>query len=95
MIKIIRFDESNENKEALKGKWGQEGQKSYSVTVIKNIVYVVLYSGCKAVIELPECYDGFIILSNGSRIQVKNSKLTANLPSGVTGQGILALKAWN
>lgn len=95
MIKLVRYDESNSNKEALKGKYGQEGKKDYCITVIKNLVIVNLYNGCKSEIELPVCYDGFIQCSNGDIIQVTDSKFTTNLEDNVNGTGILVLKAWN
>ena len=47
MIKLIRYDESNKNQEALKGQYGQEGQKDYCITVIKNMLFVVIYDGGK------------------------------------------------
>lgn len=95
MIKLVRYAEDNSNIEALKGKYGQEGKKDYCITVMKNMMVINLYNGCKEDIELPICYDGFIQCSNGDIIQVKDSKVSVNLDSDVNGMGILILKSWN
>jgi len=96
MVQIIRYDGSNQNIEGIKGNYGQEGQKDYSITVIKNVVFVILYNGCNVNnLKLPTVYDGFIMLSNGDRIQVKDSTFSCSLPSNVNGQGTLVLKRWN
>ena len=95
-IKIIRFDESNKNIEALKGQYGQRGEKYGAFTVIKNLLFVNLYNG--AIFndyQLPSVYDGFVQLSNGDIINVKDSKLTCKLPNDVNGFGVLVLKVWN
>lgn len=95
-IKIIRFDESNKNIEALKGQYGQRGEKYGAFTVIKNLLFVNLYNG--AIFndyQLPSVYNGFVQLSNGDIIEVKDSKLTCKLPNDVNGFGVLVLKAWN
>ena len=95
-IKIIRFDESNKNLEALKGQFGQRGEKYGAFTVIKNLLVVNLYDG--AIFndyQLPSVYNGFIQLSNGNIIAVKDSKLTCKLDKDVNGFGVLVLKVWN
>lgn len=95
-LKIVRYDESNKNIEALKGQYGQLGKKDATFTVIKNLLVINLLDGAKYDgVKLPECYDGFIQCSNGSRIQVKDSTLTCSLPSDVNGFGILVIKKWN
>jgi hypothetical protein len=95
-IKIVRYDSSNKNIEALKGQYGQLGQKLATFTVLKNVLIINLMSGAKYDnVKLPEVYDGFIQLSNGERIQVKDSTLTCNLASNVNGFGVLVLKKWN
>ena len=95
-IKLIRYSEENENVEALKGKYGQYADQYASFTIIKNLLIVNLFNGAKYDnVKLPDCYDGFIQCSNGSRIQVKGSTLTCSLPSEVNGFGILTLKKWN
>lgn len=95
-VKIVRYDESNKNIEALKGQYGQLGQKNATFTVIKNILIVNLLPGAKYEgVKLPEVYDGFIQCSNGSRIQVKNSTLTCSLAQDVSGFGVFVLKKWN
>ncbi len=95
-VKIIRYDESNTNIEALKGQYGQLGQKTATFTVIKNLLVINLLGGAKYDgVKLPEVYDGFIQCSNGSRIQVKNSTLTCSLAQDVSGFGIFVLKKWN
>jgi len=94
-IKIIRYDDSNTNKEALKGKWGQFGNKSYSLTIIKNLLFVNLYKGCIIGVTLPECYDGFLTTSKGRIIEVNDNKLTASLSDDESAFGQLVLKSWN
>lgn len=95
-LKIIRYSEENENIEALKGKYGQYADQYASFTIIKNLLIVNLFNGAKYDnLKLPECYDGFIQCSNGSRIQVKSSTLTCSLASDINGSGILTLKKWN
>lgn len=96
-IKIIRYDESNENVEAIKGKWGQYGDKFAAFTVIKNLVFINLFNGAKYDnIKLPfVCYDGFVMCSNGTRIAVRNSTLNCHLGDDVNGFGIFVLKSWN
>ena len=97
-LKSVRLSEDNKNLyEAVKGQWGQYGDEYATFTVIKNILFINLHSGAKYDgIKLPfECYDGFIQLSNGTRIQIKDSILTCNLSNNVNGYGILVLKKWN
>lgn len=95
-IKIVRYDEANQNIEGIKGQYGQLGRKDATFTVIKNLLIVNLLDGARYTdTKLPEVYDGFIQCSNGARIQVKNSILNCSLPSGVTGFGIFVLKKWN
>lgn len=94
MLELVRLSEENEKyAEALKGFYGNVGEKSCSITVIKSLVFVNLFKG--ATLNdyiLPEVYDGFISCSDGSYINVTNSKLTCNLNQNVTGFGILKMK---
>jgi hypothetical protein len=95
-IKIIRYDEANQNIEAIKGQYAQFGDKKGTFTIIKNLLFINLLNGAKYDnVKLPEIYDGFIQCSNGTRVQVKESTLTCSLPSGVNGFGIFVLKKWN
>lgn len=95
-VKIVRYDSSNENIEALKGQWGQLGDGKATFTVIKNLLFINLQGGAKYQdAKLPSVYDGFIQLSNGQRIIVTDSTLNCNLPSNVTGFGVLVLSKWN
>lgn len=95
-IKIVRYDESNKNIEALKGQYGQLGKKDATFTIVKNLLIINLLNGAHYDgVKLPECYDGFIQCSNGSRIQIKDSTLTCSLPSDVNGFGIFVIKKWN
>lgn len=95
-IKVIRYDESNQNIEALKGQYGQYGDKKGSFTVVKNLLFVNLYSGAVYNNEkLPTVYDGFLTCSDGTIIEVKNSILNAKLDKGVTAFGVLVLQKWN
>ena len=95
-VKIIRYDESNRNEEALKGQYGQLGDGKAVFTVIKNLLFVNLLGGAKYDnLKLPTVYDGFIQCSNGTRIQIKDSILTCNLANDVNGFGVLVLEKWN
>ena len=95
-IKVIRYDESNQNIEALKGQYGQVGDKKGSFTVVKNLLFVNLYSGAVYNNEkLPSVYDGFLTCSDGTIIEVKNSILNVKLDKGVTAFGVLVLQKWN
>lgn len=95
-IKIIRYDESNQNIEAIKGQYGQLGDKKAVFTIVKNLLIINLLNGAQYDnVKLPSVYDGFISLSNGGRIQVKDSILTCKLQSNVNGFGIFVLKKWN
>ena len=95
-IKVIRYDESNQNIEALKGQYGQYGDKKGSFTVVKNLLFVNLYSGAVYNNEkLPSVYDGFLTCSDGTIVEVKNSILNAKLDKGVTAFGVLVLQKWN
>lgn len=95
-IKLIRYDEGNQNVEALKGKYGYFGTDNVTYMVSKNILFIVLNEGAKVTeMKLPEVNDGFIQLSNGSRIAVNNSILNCSLGENVSGFGILSLKKLN
>lgn len=95
-VKIIRYDESNKNLEALKGQYGQLGDGKAVFTVIKNLLFINLLGGAKYDnLKLPTVYDGFIQCSNGTRIQIKDSILTCNLSNDVNGFGVLVLEKWN
>lgn len=95
-VKIIRYDESNKNLEALKGQYGQLGDGKAVFTVIKNLLFVNLFGGAKYDnLKLPTVYDGFIQCSDGTIIQIKDSILTCNLTNDVNGFGVLVLEKWN
>ena len=95
-MELVRFSPENQNAEALKGKFGVVGETWGKVTVIKNVVFVVVYKGAKVDgFVLPEVYDGFLQCSDGSCVQINNSTLTLNLAEGVTAHGILQLKTDN
>lgn len=95
-IKSIRYSEENENVEALKGMWGQLGDKNAVFTIVKNLLIVNLMPNAKYTdLKLPSVYDGFIQCSNGTRIQITDSTLTCNLANDVNGFGVLVLKKWN
>ena len=95
-MKLIRYDEGNQNVEALKGKYGYFGTDNVTYMVSKNILFIVLNEGAKVTdLKLPEVNDGFIVLSNGGRIKITNSILNCALAEGVSGQGILSLKKLN
>lgn len=95
-VKIIRYDESNKNLEALKGQYGQLGDGKAVFTVIKNLLFVNLLGGAKYDnLKLPTVYNGFIQCSDGTTIQIKDSILTCNLSNDVNGFGVLVLEKWN
>ena len=92
MNNLVRYSVENPNPEALKGKYGYEGLQKFSVTVIKNLVFVVAYKGAKINgYKLPEVFDGFVTLSDGSTVPVNDSTLTLDLAEGVSASGILKL----
>ena len=95
-LKLVRWDEYNQNPEGLKGKYGQCSDGKGVFTVIKNILFIVLLPGTKYDnLTIPQCHDGFLICSNGSRIYIKDSKLTCTLDNNTTAQGQLVLTKWN
>lgn len=95
-INIVRYDESNRNEEALKGQYGQTCDGKGVFTIIKNILFINLFPGASYNnVKLPTCYDGFLICSDGTRIQIKDSILTCKLSNNINAQGQLVLKRWN
>ena len=95
-LKIIRFDDSNQNIEALKGQWAQCSDGKGIFTIIKNILFITLLPNTVYKdFVLPQCHDGFLICSDNSIIQIKDSKLTCSLDNTMTAQGQLVLKKWN
>ena len=57
-VKIVRYDEANQNIEGIKGQYGQLGDKNATFTVIKNLLIINLQSGAKYTNEkLPTVYD--------------------------------------
>lgn len=94
-VKIVRYSEENPNDEALKGKWGQLGDSWGVITVVKNLLVVVAFKGATVDTELPEVYDGFLICSDGSTVQIENSKLNLALAPEVSAQGVLKLRRDN
>lgn len=94
-LKIIRFDESNQNIEALKGQWAQCSDGKGVFTIVKNVLFITLLPNTKYdKLVLPQCHDGFLICSNGNIIQIKDSKLTCSLDKNTTAQGQLVLTRW-
>jgi hypothetical protein len=95
-IKLVRYSQENRNEEAFKGKYGVDGREWGTVTVVKNVVYIVAYKGAKVVdYVLPTVYDGFLILSTGAVVPVVDSKFTLDLDPDVSGFGILQLTKGN
>ena len=91
-LKIIRFDESNQN---IEGQWAQCSDGKGVFTIVKNILFITLLPNTKYdKLVLPQCHDGFLICSNGNIIQIKDSKLTCSLDKNTTAQGQLILKRW-
>lgn len=91
-LKLIRYSQENPNIEALKGKYGYVGESWGSVTVFKNMVLVVANKGAKVSdYRLPEVYDGFVICSDSSIVNIENSTLNLDLEPDVCAQGTLKL----
>ena len=97
MIQLVRFSKENPNWEkSLEGKYGKLGEEWGSITVIKNLLFVVAFKGAKVDnYEVPEVYDGFLTCSNGAVIPVEDSKVSLSLAANVSAQGILQLKRDN
>lgn len=98
MIKnMVRFSKDNPNWEkSLEGKWAFDGNTWGAVSVLRNVVFIVAYKGAKVSdYVLPEVHDGFLLCSDGTRVQVNDSKLTLNLAANVSAQGILMLTREN
>jgi hypothetical protein len=94
-LKIVRWDEYNQNTEGLKGQWAQYSDGKGVFTIIKNILFITLLPNTKYEdLVLPQCHDGFLICSDGSNIPIKDSKLTCSLDNTMTAQGQLVLKKW-
>lgn len=94
-LKIVRWDEYNQNTEALKGQWAQYSDGKGVFTIIKNILFITLLPNTKYEdLVLPQCHDGFLICSDGTIIQIKDNKLTCSLDNTTTAQGQLVLKKW-
>lgn len=91
MIKEIKYSEYDQNIQALTGKYGYDGQKNFSVTIIKNIVYIVCKKGCKADYQLPSVYDGFLQTSKNRQIEITNNRMTVSLDNDESAFGILEL----
>lgn len=97
MVKLIRYSQENRNAaEAFKGKWGFEGMETMCVTVMKNLVFVNAHKGAKVTgYRLPEVYDGFLICSDGSTVEVNDSTINLSLAANVSAQGVLKLLSDN
>lgn len=94
-LKIVRWDEFNQNTEALKGQYAQYSDGKGVFTIIKNILFLTLLPNTKYEdLVLPQCHDGFLICSDGTIISIKDSKLTCSLDNNTTAQGQLVLKKW-
>lgn len=91
MIKEIKYSEYDQNIQALTGKYGYDGQKNFSVTIIKNIVYIVCKKGCKCDYQLPSVYDGFLQTSKNRQIEITNNRMTVSLDNDESAFGILEL----
>lgn len=97
MVKLIRYSQENKNAaEAFKGKWGFEGMETMCVTIMKNLVFVNAHKGAKVTgYRLPEVYDGFLICSDGSTVEVNDSTINLSLADNVSAQGVLKLLSDN
>lgn len=97
MVKLIRYSQENKNaSEAFKGKWGFEGMETMCVTIMKNLVFVNAHKGAKVNgYKLPEVYDGFLICSDGSMVEVNDSTINLSLADNVSAHGVLKLLSDN
>lgn len=97
MVKLIRYSQENKNAaEAFKGKWGFEGMETMCVTVMKNLVFVNAHKGANVSgYKLPEVYDGFLVCSDGSTVEVNDSTINLSLAANVSAQGVLKLLSDN
>lgn len=97
MVKLIRYSQENRNSaEAFKGKWGFEGMETMCVTIMKNLVFVNAHKGAKVTgYKLPEVYDGFLVCSDGSMVEVNDSTINLSLAANVSAQGVLKLLSDN
>lgn len=97
MVKLIRYSQENRNAaEAFKGKWGFEGMETMCVTIMKNLVFVNAHKGAKVTgYRIPEVYDGFLICSDGSTVEVNDSTINLSLADNVSAQGVLKLLSDN
>ena len=97
MVKLIRYSQENRNAaEAFKGKWGFEGMETMCVTIMKNLVFVNAHKGAKVTgYRLPEVYDGFLICSDGSTVEVNDSTINLSLADNVSAQGVLKILSDN
>lgn len=97
MIQVVRFSEENPNwQKALEGKWGNLGESWGYLDLVKNMLFVVAYKGAKVSdYKLPECYDGFLVCSDGTTVPVDGSVLNLDLADNVSAQGMLKLKKDN
>ena len=94
-LKIVRYDEGNQNIEAQKGKYGQTANSSYSVTILKNVMFINLYNGASVELKLPAVRDGFLMTSKGRIVEVKDSVLKCALEKEESAFGQLVLQKWN
>lgn len=96
-MQLVRFSKENPNWEkALEGKYGYDGQQKFTLTVIKNVLYVVAMKGCKVSdYPLPTVYDGFMQCSDGTQVPVTGSRLSLNLGDAVSAFGVFQLTALN
>lgn len=81
--------------DALEGSYGQVGYQDFALIMVKNMLFIQLYDGCKVDILIPTVHDGFITTNKGRVIEVKNSNLKAELADDENGQGFMFLKKWN
>lgn len=95
-IQLVRYSEDNPNDEALKGKYGQLGEDWGYVTAVKNLLFVNAFAGATvSSYPLPEVYDGFLMCSDGSTVQIEDSTLNLALAPTVSAQGVLKLRRDN
>lgn len=81
--------------DALEGSYGQVGYEDCSLVLIKNVLFIQLYDGCKVDMMIPTVHDGFLTTNKNRIIDVRDSHLRAELESDENASGFMVMKKWN
>lgn len=94
-IKIQAISDFNKSFEPIYGYYATFGDKDYKITIVKSLLFIQCYKGCKANVELPEIYNTFLTLSNGKVIELHSGMNNIELDDSISGYGISHLKSSN